>query len=75
MSPTEDRSDDQLLMENVRKRMLTFGNELQQSFEHVHADVENYKFSVDKRADGVDIEVNFKAFVHPMHKEATKVMQ
>ena len=74
MTEKEERAEDRALMESVRKRVLAFGNEMQQYFEHIHADVENYRFVVEKHADGLEIEVNFKAFVHPATKEATKVI-
>jgi len=59
-------------LESVRKQILTFGNSLQGYFEHIQADVENYKFVVEKHGEGVEIEITFKAFVHSKTDEATK---
>jgi hypothetical protein len=63
-----------LALESVRKQMLTFGNQMHEYFEHIQANVENYKFAVEKHGDGIEIEVSFKAFVHPKINEAAKVI-
>ena len=42
--------------------------------EHIQADVENYKFTVEKHGEGIEIEVSFKAFVHPKVNEAAKII-
>lgn len=69
-----ERSEEKLAMESVRKQMLTFGNQMHEYFEHIQADVENYKFTVEKHGDGIEIEVSFKAFVHPKTNEAAKII-
>ncbi len=50
-------------LSHVRQQILTYGDEIHAFLEHVHADVENYKFTVEKRADGVVVEINFKALI------------
>ena len=50
-------------LSHVRGQILTYGDELHAFLEHVHADVENYKFIVEKRADGIAVEVNFRALI------------
>jgi len=50
-------------LSHVRQQILTYGDEIHAFLEHVHADVENYKFTVEKRPDGVSVEVNFKALI------------
>jgi len=52
-------------LRNVRSQMLNFGNQIHGYLDHVNADVENYKFTVEKRGEGIEIEVQFKAYVHP----------
>ncbi len=69
-----ERSEHRLAMESVRKQMLTFGNQMHEYFEHIQADVENYKFTVEKHGDGIEIEVSFKAFVHPKTNEAASII-
>ncbi len=54
--------------------MLSFGNQVHEYFDHIQADVENYKFTVEKHGDGVEVEVVFKAFVHPKLSEAAKII-
>jgi len=50
-------------LSHVRQQILTYGDEIHAFLEHVHADVENYKFTVEKRAEGVEVEINFKALI------------
>ncbi|HZW56456.1 MAG TPA: hypothetical protein VFF30_09225 [Nitrososphaerales archaeon] len=54
--------------------MLSFGNQVHEYFDHIQADVENYKFTVEKHGDGVEVEVVFKAFVHPKLSEAATII-
>ena len=44
----EERKELRLAMETVRRQMQTFGNQLHEYFDHIQADVENYKFIVEK---------------------------
>jgi Mg2+ and Co2+ transporter CorA len=66
------KAENRQSLEDVRKHVLTFGNSLQGYFEHIQADVGNYKFIVEKHGEGVEIEVTFKAFVHSKTNEAIK---
>ena len=50
-------------LSHVRQQILTYGDDIHAFLEHVHAYVENYKFTVEKRADGIAVEVNFKASI------------
>jgi hypothetical protein len=54
--------------------MLAFGNEIHEYFDHISADVENYKFTAEKHGEGVEVEITFKAFVHPRQNEASKII-
>jgi len=47
----------------VRQQILTYSDEMHAFLEHVHADVETYKFTVEKHAEGVEVEIHFKALV------------
>ena len=68
----ETDAESKQTVEDVRKHVLTFGNSIHEYFEHVQAEVENYKFIVEKRGEGLEVDVMFKAFVHPKTNEATK---
>jgi len=46
-----ERTEHRLALENARKQMLTFGNQMHEYLEHIQADVENYKFTVEKHGD------------------------
>ena len=52
-------------LDNVRRQMVQFGHEIEQYLGRVEANVEGYKFTVEKRGDGLEVEVNFKALIHP----------
>ena len=55
-------------MENVRRQMLTYGKEIEEYLSRVEANVEGYKFSVEKRGEGIEVDVEFKALIHPKPK-------
>ncbi len=52
-------------MESVRETLTKYGKEIQEYLNRVEANVENYKFTVEKHGDGVEVEVDFKALIHP----------
>jgi predicted RNase H-like nuclease (RuvC/YqgF family) len=55
-------------LEEVRKQVMTYGKEIHDYFDHMNhlqAEVENYKFSVEKHGEGIEVEVQLKAYVHP----------
>lgn len=78
MSTTKETEREQrehrLALEEVRKQMTAFGNQIMEYFDHARADVENYKFTIEKHGDGVEVEVQFKAYVHPKTEEASKII-
>ena len=55
----------QATMENVRRQLQTYGKEIQEYLSRVEANVEGYKFSVEKHGDGIEVDVEFKALIHP----------
>jgi hypothetical protein len=70
----EGSHEHRLEMEDVRKQITSFGNQIHEYFDHVQAEVENYKFTVEKHGDGIEVEVQFKAYVHPKTGESAKVV-
>jgi hypothetical protein len=52
-------------LETARHQMEQFGKEIREYLNRVEANVEGYKFSVEKRGEGIEVEVEFKALIHP----------
>jgi hypothetical protein len=52
-------------LDSVRARVLTYEQEIKQYLDHLNANVEYYKFGVEKHGDGITIEVSVKATVRP----------
>lgn len=55
-------------LDNVRERILAYEHEIKSYLEQLDANVEYYKFSVEKHGDGVTVEVSVKATVRPKAK-------
>lgn len=51
--------------DSIRSEILSLGTRIEEYLDKVGADVQEWKFSVDQRAGGIDVEVRFRAFVHP----------
>lgn len=66
-APREHRS-----LEEVRTRILTYEQDIKQYLEHLNANVEYYKFSVEKHGDGVSVEVSVKATIRERPAQAAK---
>lgn len=54
-----------LSLQQIRSRIATYENELRQFLDSHQANVETYKFSVEKEGDGFSVEVDIKASLHP----------
>ena len=50
-------------LENIGKNILNFGNEIHEYLEHIEAKVENYKFGMEKRANGLEVDLHLTAFI------------
>ncbi len=48
---TPESVERRLALESVRKQMRTFAHQAQEYFDRVQADVENYKFIVEKHGE------------------------
>jgi hypothetical protein len=53
-----------LTLQEIRSRLTAYENELKQFLDSHQANVEMYKFSVEKQGDGYSIEVDIKASLH-----------
>lgn len=73
-STGEEKVEYSEALENARRRMMALGNEIHEYLEHVQADVQNYKFTVEKGSEGLTVDVAFKAFVHQKVNEASKII-
>ncbi|MFI5420381.1 MAG: hypothetical protein ACHQ1H_05390 [Nitrososphaerales archaeon] len=47
----------------VRNQLVSYGNQIQEYLSSIDAKVENYKFSVEKTANGLSIDCQFKAMI------------
>ena len=77
MEKERTEHEHRLAMEEVRKQVMTFGNQLHDYFgqmNHIQAEVENYKFTLEKKGEGIDVEVLFKAYVHPKQIEVARIV-
>lgn len=61
------KEESHISIEDIRNQMVTYGSEIQQYLKNVDARVDGYKFSVEKQGDGLEVEVQFKANIHPKH--------
>ena len=52
-------------LEATRQQVEQFGKQIREYLNKVEANVEGYKFSVEKRGEGIEVEVEFKALIHP----------
>jgi len=57
-----------LTLEALRTRLTTYENEMRAYLDSHQANVEMYKFSVEKEGDGFSIEVDIKASLHPKNR-------
>jgi FtsZ-binding cell division protein ZapB len=50
-------------MSNFQQQLMNYGNQIQQLLNTVSANIEDYRFLVEKTEDGLKIDVSFKASV------------
>ncbi len=62
-------------VESIGERLQSYEHRIRNYLENLEANVEYYKFSVEKHGDGVEIDVAVKATIHPKPKpkQATTV--
>jgi hypothetical protein len=71
----ESGTDHPVTIDDVRRYMSTFGTQVREYFDQIHAEVENYKFSVEKHGEGMRIELQFRATLQPRPGEPAKAIQ
>ena len=60
-------------LEGVKEQLLSFGSQIQEYLGKVDANVDGYKFSIEKQGDGLLIDIAFRAKVYPRtSKHSTK---
>jgi len=52
-------------LESVKEQLLTYGIQIQEYLGKVDANIDGYKFSIEKQGDGLLIDIAFRAMVHP----------
>ena len=57
-----------LTLQQLRSRLATYENEMREYLDSHQANVEMYKFSVEKEGDGFSVEVDIKASLHPKNR-------
>jgi|GEM_PF-6469608 len=57
-----------LTLEQLRGRLATYENDMRAFLDSHQANVEMYKFSVEKEGDGFSVEVDIKASLHPKNR-------
>ncbi len=50
-------------IDSIRKQLSDYGNQIQEYLKNVNAMVEDYKFSIEKKDNGLSIDVEFKASI------------
>jgi uncharacterized coiled-coil DUF342 family protein len=50
-------------MANVQNQLMMYGSQIQDLLGKYQADIQDYKFSVEKRGEGLSIDVAFKAAI------------
>ncbi len=55
-------------LEELRSRVAAYRQEISAYLGGIEANLDAYKFSVEKAGDGFSIDVNVKATVHPKNK-------
>jgi hypothetical protein len=59
-------------MESAKEQLLTYGSQIQEYLGKLDANINGYKFSVEKQGDGLLIDIAFSAMVHPRTSKITK---
>ena len=57
-----------ITLDDVRHQMAAFANDIEDYLNRYDADVEKSKFSAEKRDDGLEVEIEIKALMHPKPK-------
>jgi hypothetical protein len=57
-----------LTLEQLRNRITTYESEMREYLRGHDANIETYKFAVEKEGDGYSIEVGIKASIHPKNR-------
>jgi conjugal transfer/entry exclusion protein len=50
-------------IDSIKDQLSEYGNQIQQYLKNVNATVEDYKFSIEKKENGLAIDIEFKASI------------
>ncbi len=68
MPSDEKKSGSDLSLETAKDQLVAFGTQIQEYLSKVNANVESYKFSVEKIEDGISVDVAFRATLRSSKK-------
>jgi hypothetical protein len=52
-------------LDNMRQQLLAYENQIKEYLDKVNANIDSYKFSVEKDGDGIMIDVAMRASIQP----------
>jgi conjugal transfer/entry exclusion protein len=50
-------------LDSIRNQLTTYGSQIQEYLKNVNANVEDYKFSIEKKENGLSVDIEFKASI------------
>jgi hypothetical protein len=50
-------------IDSIKNQLSNYGNQIQEYLKNVNAKVEDYKFSIEKRDNGLSVDIEFKATI------------
>ena len=50
-------------IDSIKTQLSNYGSQIQEYLKNVNATVEDYKFSIEKRDNGLSIDIEFKATI------------
>ncbi len=52
-------------MDKAKQQLMTYGNQIQEYLGQIDAKIDSYKFSIEKKDEGLSIDIAFRATVSP----------
>jgi hypothetical protein len=59
----EKNSENRISLDDAKNHLASFGNQIQEYLGKIGANIENYKFSIEKTKDGLAVDVAFRAIL------------
>ncbi|MHB8567617.1 MAG: hypothetical protein ACYC7D_13445 [Nitrososphaerales archaeon] len=58
-------------MDNVRSQLTTYGSQIQDFLSGMKADIQQYKFLIEKKENGLAVDIEFKATISSEGRESS----